>query len=47
MRLFLLILLASLVSVGCGQKGPLYKAPAMQDNQAGKVEQKEQKNPKE
>ncbi|MCF1427415.1 MAG: lipoprotein [Shewanella sp.] len=42
MRLFLLILLASLVSAGCGQKGPLYKAPAMQDNQAGKLEKKEQ-----
>ncbi|WP_261923670.1 LPS translocon maturation chaperone LptM [Shewanella sp. NFH-SH190041] len=43
MRLFLLVILASVLTVGCGQKGPLYKAPAMQDNHGSKVVQEEQK----
>ncbi|UCX03419.1 hypothetical protein FJ709_02115 [Shewanella glacialimarina] len=32
MRLLLLLLLASLVLSACGQKGPLYKTPAQEDN---------------
>ncbi|MBV7317266.1 lipoprotein [Shewanella sp. NIFS-20-20] len=32
MRLFLIALLASLFISGCGQKGPLYKTPAPDDN---------------
>ncbi|UJF22617.1 LPS translocon maturation chaperone LptM [Shewanella sp. OMA3-2] len=32
MRLLLLLLLASLVLSACGQKGPLYKTPAPEDN---------------
>lgn len=30
--MFLLILLMSLTLSACGQKGPLYRAPAMKDN---------------
>ncbi|WP_126168429.1 MULTISPECIES: LPS translocon maturation chaperone LptM [Shewanella] len=33
MRLYLSLLLASLLLLGCGQKGPLYKAPPAPDNQ--------------
>lgn len=32
MRLLLLLLLASLGLSACGQKGPLYKTPAPEDN---------------
>lgn len=34
LRLFLPLLVASLMMTACGQKGPLYKAPAKQDNQS-------------
>ncbi|QYK13249.1 lipoprotein [Shewanella rhizosphaerae] len=39
MKLILLMLLASAVLSGCGQKGPLYKSPAQEDNQKPQVEQ--------
>ncbi|WP_245686999.1 LPS translocon maturation chaperone LptM [Shewanella colwelliana] len=49
MKLISLILLGSLSLVACGQKGPLYKAPEVEDNQpqqdnSDKVEQASQKN---
>ncbi|MBT1446551.1 lipoprotein [Shewanella sp. JM162201] len=34
MRLYLSLLLVSLLLSGCGQKGPLYKAPEPEQNQA-------------
>lgn len=34
MKLMSLLLLGSVFMVACGQKGPLYKAPEVQDNQA-------------
>ncbi|GAA0779607.1 LPS translocon maturation chaperone LptM [Shewanella aestuarii] len=37
MRLLLLLLLASLLLTACGQKGPLYKTPALEDNQTAVV----------
>ncbi|MCL1068412.1 lipoprotein [Shewanella olleyana] len=33
MRLFLLVMLASLFVIGCGQQGPLYKSPDVETNQ--------------
>ncbi|WP_168926902.1 LPS translocon maturation chaperone LptM [Shewanella donghaensis] len=33
MRLFLLVMLASLFIIGCGQKGALYKTPDTETNQ--------------
>ena len=33
MRLFLLVMLASLFIIGCGQQGPLYKSPEVETNQ--------------
>ncbi|WP_372872845.1 lipoprotein [Shewanella sp.] len=33
MRLYLSLTLASLLLLGCGQKGPLYKAPPAPANQ--------------
>ena len=33
MRLFLLVMLASLFVIGCGQQGPLYKSPEVETNQ--------------
>ncbi|WP_366861780.1 hypothetical protein [uncultured Shewanella sp.] len=33
MRLFLLVMLASLSIIGCGQQGPLYKSPEVETNQ--------------
>lgn len=38
MRLFLLLMLGSLFITACGQKGPLYKAPAVEASQATKAE---------
>ncbi|MCE9680459.1 lipoprotein [Shewanella sp. AS1] len=34
MKLITLMLLGSLFMVACGQKGPLYRSPEAQDNQA-------------
>ncbi|MCL2918641.1 LPS translocon maturation chaperone LptM [Shewanella litorisediminis] len=34
MRLYLSLLLVSLLLLGCGQKGPLYKTPPAPENQA-------------
>ncbi|ARD24026.1 hypothetical protein AN944_01131 [Shewanella sp. P1-14-1] len=33
MRLFLLVMLVSLFTIGCGQKGPLYKSSEVETNQ--------------
>ncbi|BCV55604.1 MAG: hypothetical protein Sw1PiTSA_04130 [Shewanella algae] len=41
MRLFLSLMLASLLLLGCGQKGALYKSPDLPDNQS-QAEQAEQ-----
>ncbi|GIU22265.1 hypothetical protein TUM4644_14180 [Shewanella colwelliana] len=50
MKLISLILLGSLSLVACGQKGPLYKAPEVEDNQpqqdnSDKVEQASEQAP--
>ena len=42
MKLFLLLLLGSVLVLGCGQKGPLYKSPEPQDNQVEVVQPVEQ-----
>lgn len=39
MKWFITLLLLSMLAA-CGQKGPLYRSPAMQDNHASKVEHK-------
>nr|WP_263859373.1 lipoprotein [Shewanella algae] len=41
MRLFLSLMLASLMLLGCGQKGVLYKSPVLPENQP-QAEQTEQ-----
>ncbi|MCA0950005.1 MULTISPECIES: LPS translocon maturation chaperone LptM [Shewanella] len=41
MRLFLSLMLASLMLLGCGQKGVLYKSPDLPENQP-QAEQTEQ-----
>lgn len=39
MKLISLVLLGGLFMVACGQKGPLYKAPEVQDNKISQQEQ--------
>ncbi|MGL4448095.1 LPS translocon maturation chaperone LptM [Shewanella sp.] len=38
MRLFLLLMLASLLLTACGQKGPLYQTPEAEVTQPKKVD---------
>ncbi|WP_258405251.1 LPS translocon maturation chaperone LptM [Shewanella mesophila] len=40
MKLISLVLLGGLSMVACGQKGPLYKAPEVQDNQSSQQQNK-------
>ena len=44
MRLFLLVILASLMISACGQKGPLYKPVEMKDNKTQAQANKETKS---
>jgi len=41
MKLQISLLLVSLLLVGCGQKGPLYKAPPATDNQSQQQTEKD------
>lgn len=38
MKLIVLVLLGCLSMLACGQKGPLYKTPTVQDNQSQQKE---------
>ena len=40
LKLISLVLLGGLFMVACGQKGPLYKAPEVQDNQSSQQQDK-------
>ncbi|WP_258405038.1 LPS translocon maturation chaperone LptM [Shewanella psychrotolerans] len=40
MKLISLVLLVGLSMVACGQKGPLYKTPEVQDNQSSQQQDK-------